>query len=149
MTVKEFFDCFATFVRQSIVPTLPSFNMKGTVNMALRVMEAKPSLEQDLINHFPILDKMGLVKDGIVDANLATVAIEGFFEGGNTFKVPLEWNVLFNLVFGDKSLYKPDELTRYYELTGDDAKKFCDILKARMPQQPMARTVMTKPAQSA
>lgn len=149
MTVKEFFDCTAMFIRQSIVPTLPSSNMKGTVNMILRVMEAKPSLEQDLMNHFPILDKMGIVKDGIVDANLATAAIEGFFEGGNTFKVPLEWNVLFNLMFGAKSLYNPDELTRYYEVTGDDAKKFCDILKVRMPQQPTGRTVMTNPAQSA
>ncbi len=135
MTVEEFANCLIRFVRQSIVPTLPDGIPRGAVSVALNVAASRTSFAQDLVNNFPALSKIGLVKDGAVDTDLAKVAIRGFFDGGNTLRIPTDMGSLVKLLTGDTSVLNArlNENDNYYELTGSDAESFCALLPATSP----------------
>lgn len=112
MRMKTFAIAVGQFLNETIAPTFPVGMMQGAIGGLSAMIAYQPEILQTVVNRFPALNLLEIVKDGEVDVPLMITGIRGYYAKTDVYKVPLGTGK------------KPPT----YDLTAADAERFCALL---------------------
>lgn len=112
MRMKTLALAVGQFLNETIAPTFPVGTMQGVIGGLSAIISYRPEILQTIVNGFPFLNLLNIVKDGEVDVPLVITGIRGYFSKTPVYMVPLGK--------GEKS--------PTYDITSADAERFCVLL---------------------